>query len=506
MAIFVSCGTRSLPRDLDVAVQVSKPQVEQTTDLSVAVLLVKDAPFLHGAGRIRYYSTLAAVEDDFATTTEAWRGARDFFAQTPRAQTMAIGKVFEDPVAGLMRTGGVNLSALTAPVADGSFAISIDGDAQNIDAIDFTGDVTIDDIAATVQAALRAVASGGFTNAEVEAFGSQLIIRSGTTGDASTVSAMSTSTGTIGTDVIGSGFLNGADSAVILTLSGYTPGTIADEMAEVQEAARCSGRAVYGWALERTYRDTSDQETASTWAQGRRALLGLVSNSLNAYDANITTDIGSVTRTNGDFRTFTFYHNEEQYYPEMAVFARALSVNYAQENSTLTLKFKDLTGIPTVGVTESQLTVLESKRYNTFTLVGNNSRTVREGVNANTSWFIDDLVNLDNFAEELQVNVYNLFLRRGKVPYNVVGVGLIRDSCTEICERYVFNGTFSARPVLDLTRKSGERIDPAYTVEVTPLALITVEERASRVGPPVTINANLTGAIHEVSIAVNAFN
>ena len=116
-------------------------------------------------------------------------------------------------------------------------------------------------------------------------------------------------------------------------------------------------------------------------------------------------------------------------------------------DSTITTKFKDLNGIPTVSITQTQLEVLNGKRINTFTAVGNNARTFREGVNASPSWFIDDRINLDNFREELQVAVYNVFLQRKKVPYTANGLNLLRSAMDRICNRYVINGTFAERPV-----------------------------------------------------------
>jgi len=234
--------------------------------------------------------------------------------------------------------------------------------------------------------------------------------------------------------------------------------------------------------------------------------IGLCVNSAFAHDSGSTTDIGYLCKTAGYTRTFVVYHNNPYYYPEMAILAIALSVNYSASNSTITMKFKDLYGIPTVPVTESELAVLTSKRINTFTLVGNNSRTTREGVDSNTSWFIDDRINLDNFKEELQVAVYNVFLQNNKVPYTTNGVNLIFNAEDSICRRYVLNGTFAARPIQLASNDNKVSIDPAYTISFTPLQNMTVSDRASRIGPPSTIIANLDGAVHSININVEAYS
>lgn len=501
----INCTNRAFSRDLDVDVQVSKPQTEQTTDLSVLVAVVKTATFSHGADRIRYYSSLASVEGDFATTTEAWKMANAFFAQTPRAQTMAIAKAFETAQAGFMT--GADLGELTAfqAISDGEFEISIDGVSADISGLDFSADTSLDDVATTIQTALQAVATGGFTASTAVNNGGRILITSGTTGDLSTVSFLSTLAVPAGTDVSGALYINARQGNGVAT-DGYTPTGIAGELALIAESATCSGRFVYGWALEASYRDTTDQEDASTWAQGRTAILGLVSNAVSALDASFTTDIGSVTNASGDFRTFNFWSDQPDEYPEVALLSYALHVNYQAENSTITTKFKDLIGITASAITESELTILQNKRYNVLTRVGNSSRTVRDGVEANDSWFIDDLINLDNFKEELQVAVYNVFLREKKVPYTEGGVALIRLAIRQICTLYVLNGTFAERRIFDDTREAGFRVDPAFTITSTALELIPVADRAGRIGPPFTVDAFLAGAIHEVAIDVNAFS
>lgn len=504
MAI-VTCGARALPRDLDVNVQVSKPQVEQTTDLSVTVGVVNDADFDHDANRIRYYTSLAAVADDFADTTEAYKMATAFFAQTPRALRFAIAKAFTTAQAAFFVGGDLPAYTAFTSVSNGSFTISIDGDEQDITGLDFSLATDLDDVAAVIQTALQAVATGGYTSATAVVVNNTLRITSGTTGDASTITVLTPVSPATGTDISGPTFLNGLQGTA-RAVDGYTPTGIVGELDLIAEAARCSGRFVYGWTLEKAYRNVTDQEAASGWAQARTAIMALTSNSVQAYDAAVTTDIGSVLEASGDFRTTLFWSDKPDEYPDVALLSYVLHVDYAAEGSTITAKFKNLVGITTAGISETQLGVLQSKRYNVFTRVGNNSRTVRDGVEADPNWYIDDLVNLDNFKEELQVNVYNVFLREKKVPYTVNGVTLLEDACDQICRRYVLNGTFAARPVLDDTRKSGVRIDPAYTITSTALELITAAERAARVGPPITIDGNLAGAIHSVNIGVNAFN
>lgn len=502
MAI-ISCSNRSLPRSLDINISISRPQSETTTDLSVPVFVTPEgsSSVRHGAGRISYYSTQSALEDAVGTTGERFKAGRDFFAQPTRARTMAIGQVYTTPQPGILVTGSIAAIATFTPVTDGSFTISIDGDSQNIASLDFSSSADLDGVATVIQTALRAVASGGYTLATCEHENGQLVITSGTTGDSSRVTVMTA--GTSGTDISGEGFLNGQNGTVT---DGYTPTGLAGELALIAEAARCSGRFVYGWDLDVSYRDTTDQADAAAWALARTSIFSATSNSILAYDAGNTSDIGSVLNAAGNFRAFAFYHDNPNYYPGMAMMAIMLSVNYALANSTITAKFKDLIGIPTVGIDETQLTVLQNKRYNTFVRIGNDLRSTRDGVNSHSSWFMDDLINLDNYKEEMEVAFSNMFHRNGKVPLTVAGQAISREPAEEINTRYETNGTFADRRVTDSSEKSGFRIIPATEIVATDIGSLTDADRASRIGPPMTINAQLAGAIHSLSVSVNAFS
>jgi hypothetical protein len=68
-------------------------------------------------------------------------------------------------------------------------------------------------------------------------------------------------------------------------------------------------------------------------------------------------------------------------------------------------------------------------------------------------------------------------------------------------------GAFSERPLSDAEALAlGYPIDPAYTITFTPIGMMTVSERAQRIGPPATVKVNLAGAIHSITINVEAYS
>lgn len=91
-----------------------------------------------------------------------------------------------------------NNAATWAAVTNGSFRITVDWTAYNVDWINFTGDASMADVAATIQAALRAVTS--WTETVVWST-DHFVITSWDTSSTSAISVLTTSTGTVGTDI-----------------------------------------------------------------------------------------------------------------------------------------------------------------------------------------------------------------------------------------------------------------------------------------------------------------
>lgn len=497
---YVTADT-SLPRSLDVQISLSRAQTETRTPLNVACLAAENLGFLPDANRVRFYSSLAAVLADFDSTSEAYQAASAFFAQDPRATTMAIGEVFLDPIPGVLVAAALSAAdiASLAAIDDGNLQITINGTAYDIDGIDFTGATSQTNIAAAIQTALTTAVAPATCAVRTFPGGVELVtITTTATGDLATVAyPITTGTGTyIGT-------LAKFDAAEGgKALSGYTPTDIAGELQNVQNAANASDQYLYGWDLGASLRDAAIQATAAEWVLATVGIMTLITNDVTAYDPSYTTDIGSVVAATGNRRAVCFYHDNAQRYPGMSILAYMLHVDYRLQDSTVTAKFKQLPGIETVTLSETQWAALQAKGYNTYTAIGNNSRTYRDGTTEESGWYMDTVINLDNFREDLSVNVYNVFLRNKKVPYTRRGQMLLVDACRDTGYQYTFNGTFADRETLDSTKKGGTTLVPAVQVLPTPIANMSAADRADRIAPPIEMIVQEAGAMHSIAISV----
>lgn len=288
-------------------------------------------------------------------------------------------------------------------------------------------------------------------------------------------------------------------------MAGYTPVDIAGELDNIQNAATSAGAFIYGWCLVKTLRDIAIQTVAAAWALAQdKAMMPLVTNDVTALDSSYTADLGSVLKPLLNKRAVAIYSNNLDEYPDVSILAYMLSVNYQSQNSTVTAKFKQLPGVNTVALTSTQWSVLASKGYNTYTLTGLNAQVWREGGTSDiaTPWFMDTVINMDNFVEDLSVNIYNVFLRNGKVPYTVVGQMMLVDVCRDTGDQYVYNGVFADRQVVDNTAKSGVVNVPAVAINPTPIAQMSTTSRASRVGPPISMIVQEAGVIQSIAVGV----
>jgi hypothetical protein len=177
-----------------------------------------------------------------------------------------------DNTAGYLTGGDSAQSAFAswATITDGSFRVTVDGTAYNVDAIDFSGDGSMDDVASTIQTALQTATSGSET---VVWSTDHFIITSGTSDEDSEISVLSTSTGTVGTDISGAGASdwmdcdtgNGvatqgtSDHEKLVKLD--TEGKIAKEFDKLNIKTLTAGETIAGATLPvAVYQDSSDNK------------------------------------------------------------------------------------------------------------------------------------------------------------------------------------------------------------------------------------------------------
>jgi len=497
MANPIVSNRNPLPLSLDVAIFLSRPSTEIATDMTMICFATPDVDFPPGNGRIQFFSSIDAVYNAVPQNSAAYFAAMAFFSRSERPGTMAIGRVFTEPTNATLYSGNITVNNLKS-IDDGEFNIAINGETVTVDELDFTVVTSLAEIAATLNTAMTAY------DVTVTVEGSGILLKSVNAGNGNTLSYATSAPEASGTDVSSLLALTNdlADSNTI----GYTPGDLVSEIGLIRQAAKNAGRPFYGLVIDAKYRDTQDQKNVADWAESVEPMyFSACTNSANAYDASSEANIGAYANARKYTRTSVIYYHKQQLYPDISYLALALSVNYALDDSTLTMKFKELDGFEPSPINETQLTALEHRRINCYVAIGNNSVEIREGMQSADGWFTDSRVNLDNYVNELQTEVYNVFKRNKKIPYTTPGQDKLVSAASKINRRYARNGTFAQRDIED-DSEVGFRTEPATTIIPTPVYRSTMSERADRTAPPIQIIAYEAGAMHRVSIYVNVYN
>ena len=475
----------TLPRSLDVVVNVTKAQTAVAYDMTLACLLSTAVDF-DQLNRFRMYSDFASFEDDIPSNKTAWWAGDAFFAQKPRPATFAVGKVYTASQPAIVVGGqGIDLSAL-ASVTAGSMVITVGTTATTLTALDFHSCTTL----AQVATAIGSLASVN---------GTGIIMSSASSGSAK-LSAFATAH-TSGTDV--SALLKLTVDTAEGKADGYDYVSLEDEANRVQDAALAAGRKVYGWTLDSNLRVKADQETFAAWvAAQERCICGLCDNTASTKSGGTTNDLASALKTSGNDAAFVVYHDNVQSFPDVSYMAYLLATDYNATNSAIDMKFKDLVGIDTVPVTETELSVLLAKRANVLTDTRGN-RVTRDGTQSAVGWQSSTRVDIDNFVEELQTEVFSIFLKNKKVPYTFGGQMLLVSAANKIANKYVRNGVFADRILEDKSQDNGSTVAPAVKVVPLPIESATDAMRSDHIGPPIQIVAYLSGAIHKVTVNVS---
>lgn len=495
---------QSLPRNLDVQISLSRASAEIRTDLSILAFCSTGLGFFPDANRVRFYSTIEAVENDFNPGSEAHFAATSFFAQSPHPPTMAIGEVFLDPIpaenSSLTFTDEEILALNTFNTGSMQIIYTVGG-------VPTTEDILVIDLSSVTNIAEVATA----INDQLSLTDLLCVVRTLPGGS----EVLSITTDAVGdgvaiafpTEITPGDFVG---DALKLTMeaggkitNGYFPLGIADELTSVANAANSAGKFIYGWTLGALLRTDTHQLEAAEWALSKLAVMALTSNDFTATDPDVTDDIGSLILATENRKVVVCYHDNAQVYPDVSILAYMLHVNYRLQDSTVTAKFKRLPGIETVQLSETEWSVLQSKGYNTYTAIGNDSKTYRDGITSGlVGWYMDTVINLDNFLEDLSVNIFNVFLRNKKIPYTRNGQMLLVDACQDTGEQYTYNGTFADRLEASNETKSGNTLIPAVQVIPTPVEQASAADRAAREGPPIQMIVQESGAIHSTSINV----
>jgi len=451
------------------------------------------------AERIRSYQNLDGVAADWPSDSEVVAAATAYFGQQPKPTALKVSTRYPSDQSGQLRGGSVVAADLTAlfEIANGSFAITIDGVNEDISTLDFSTDTSGDQVATTIQDALQLIVTGGFAAATCAYVGDEVsgrfLIGSGTTGVTSTISFLRTTDPLSGTDV----------SSLLQAKQGEgtkADGIEAESITASLDAIQEIDTDWYGLIFTKEVRDgfvvnTEDAvEAAADWCEARIKVFGNTSNDLDVLDSVTTNDIASVLAAKNLRRTITTFSSYPNQYPSASVLGRAFTVNFSLANSTLTLKFKQLPTITVEKLTQSQKAVLDNKFANALIEVGASDMYAESYMASGI--FFDEVHGIDWLQNAVQTNVFGYLLTRTtKVPYTNKGVAAVEQQVIKALDEALRNGLIASGETID-----GEFLANGYKTTVIPVEEMNQSDKEARHYPGLSFTVLGAGAIHSVQI------
>lgn len=224
----------------------------------------------------------------------------------------------------------------------------------------------------------------------------------------------------------------------------------------------------------------------------------------NAANPASVTDMPYVLKQGGYTRSFAQY--SENPYAVASFLGRAVTVNFAGQNTVLTMMYKVEPAVAPEALTTAQADALEAKNCNVFVQYNNNTAILQYGTVASGNFF-DEIQDLDAFANDVQTSAFNaLYTSPTKIPQTDAGNHQLSNVIEGACARAVSNGTLG--PGQWNTNGFGQLVEgqwlaKGYYIFTPPIYTQSQADREARKSVPIQIAAKLAGAIHTVDVIIN---
>lgn len=462
-----------------------------------SLLIMGSSTVIDVTQRLRSYTQLSAVAADFGTTAPEYLAADDFFSQVPQPTQLYIGRWAQAASHGLLHGGALSASQQLmsnfSGISAGKLDIIVDGSPEVLTGIDVHTQTTLNGVASVVTTALSGVATCVWNSVY-----SRFDIISATTGTTSSVAFATT--------------VSGEDLGVLMGLEASQGGnSVAGIAAETAVAATAivdgMNTQFYGLMFASTSIVDADHLAIAAYVQGSSNphIYGVGTIEASALNPSLSSDIGSELMAAGYTRTMCQWSSSDPY-AVASLFGRMFTVDFTQQNSTITLMYKQEPGITAENLTASQAATLVAKRYNFFVNYNNGTAILQNGVMSGPA-YIDEIHGTDWLANAIQTNVYNLlYTSNTKIPQTDAGTHQIVNIIEATCAAGVNNGLLAPGTWTSGgfgTLNMGDFLPKGFYVYAPPVSSQNAGDRAARKSVPIQVAAKLAGAVQSVNVLVN---
>lgn len=453
-----------------------------------------DSAVIDGLERLRSYTSIEGVADDFGTTDPEYLAALLYFSQSPKPSILYIARWVREDSPGLLYGGMATTTMETwTAITDGSMSLAIDGDAVALTSLDFHSATNMNGVASVINTALG-------SDGDCTWDGTKFIITSGTAGADSSVGYATS--GASGTNV-------SALAGLTATLAyDPVPGYDAETPVQCAETLADVSGEWYGLMFAASTMPTDDQSMAVAGfieAASKARVFGYTVTDIRAKSAVYASDLFTRLKALSYDRSIGQYSTSSPY-AVASLLGRAFTVNFNANRSTITLKFKTEPGIVAETITETEATALAAKNANVFVNYDNDTAIVQEGKVASGAYF-DEVHGVDWLQNAIQTECFNLLYQsKTKVPQTESGVGQIVSTIAKVCREAINNGliapgVWNADGFGQLAQ--GDYLPQGFYIYSQPIVDQAQSEREARKAPPIQVAAKLAGAVHFVDVAID---
>lgn len=398
--------------------------------------------------RVRFYTSLAGVVADFATTTATYKMAAKVFGQDPKPPRIAVGRLANKPTQSWTITPTVSDSTIYAMTIDGvEYSITSDSSASATEICD----------------ALRTAIS------------------------ASGVTEGGTTTLTLTASAAGATHQVWVKDPSRLSLIQDTPdvsGGIATELAAI--ALEDST----WYAILCPFNSKVIVKAIAAWAESNHKLYLAQTQDSDVVTSSLATDVSAGT-TNGSvayglkasayYRTALLYSADNWNFADGAWAGKVLPLDPGSE----TWMYKTLAGVTASTLTATQRTNVLAKYANCYETIAGVNITETGKVSGNE--YIDVIRFRDWLEARLGEEIFAALARSKKVPFTNDGIAMIEGIIRAQLKAGVEVGGLAA--------------DPAPKVTSPKASEVSAGDKASRTLTGVKFDAVLAGAIHATTIS-----
>ena len=455
--------------------------------------------------RYVYVENQRDVEQLFGSNSETAKAAQPFFAQTPRAKQLIIAR-WQKSASTIDATkntlSGATLSddlERFKSVVNGRFSLTIGGEVKKVDGLSFARLADFNAVATKIQEKLTSLSVA--VSIAYDETGNRFIISANVAGeDKTTEIHYAIDEGGDG-EYIGAllKLENGQASRKVgknsVSLKKETLGEALFNVAEVNNTW-------YGFTVAAQLTD-SEVEAAAKYAQANTKLFG--ANVIRVEQIEWSADnIYKKLYDAGLDHTLAMFDKNDMY-PASSALARLLSTNFAANNSTLTLKFKQQPTITADEITATEFSKAKRLGINVYTYF-DDVAMIAEGTVIGGK-FADEIVILDWFVDAVQKEVFaRLYKSPTKIPLTDKGQAVLVAAVEKVCLEGINNGAFAPGTWTgdsfgNLT--TGDYLEKGFYVWAAPMDTLSDSDREQRRATPIQTAVKLAGAIHSSDVIVN---